>query len=313
VVAVRIFSHLYAGGFIGNAGQMRLGPAGSKDSEAIPLAGDWQYRVEANFGKINPQPPPAPLGNGNPNTPASLFNGMIAPLLPYPIRGAIWYQGESNAGRAHQYGTLFPAMIRDWRRAWGMPAPAGDFAFHFVQLANYMPEQPKPGESAWAELREAQRLTLREPNTGMAVTIDIGDGADIHPTNKQDVGRRLAYSALVSVYGQRLAGSGPVLKSWEPRDGVMRVSFDRVDGGLVTHDGGAVRGFTVAGADRVFHWAWARIEGNTVMVRHPHVANPAAVRYAWADNPACNLCNGAGLPASPFKTDDWPWTTQPKG
>jgi len=223
-----------------------------------------------------------------------------------------------DSDRAHQYCTLFPAMIRDWRRAWGLPAPAkagapgGDFAFHFVQLANYMPEQPKPGESAWAELREAQRLTLREPNTGMAVTLDIGDGADIHPTNKQDVGRRLAYSALVTVYGQPLAGSGPAPRDWESKDGVMRVRFDHTEGGLVTHDHGPVRGFAIAGANRIFHWAWARIEDDTVIVRHPHVPNPVAVRYAWADNPVFNLGNGAGLPATPFKTDDWPWTTQPK-
>ncbi len=318
VVAVRIFSHMYAGGFIGNPTQMCLGLVDSTAGESIPLAGVWQYRVEANFGKINPQPPPIPPGDGNQNTPSNLFNGMIAPLLPYPIRGAIWYQGESNAGRAHQYCTLFPAMIRDWRRAWALPAPAkagapgGDFAFHFVQLANYMPEQPNPGESAWAELREAQRLTLREPNTGMAVTLDIGNGADIHPTNKQDVGRRLAYSALVKVYGQPLAGSGPAPLDWVAKDGVMRVRFGHTEGGLVTHDHGPVRGFAIAGANRIFHWAWARIEEDTVVVRHPQVPNPVAVRYAWADNPVFNLGNGAGLPATPFKTDDWPWTTQPK-
>ena len=304
VIAVRIFSNIYAGGFGGAPKHMFLALGTAK----VPLAGEWQYRVEANFGKVNVNPPPAPVGDGSPHLPAALYNGMIAPLVPYALRGAIWYQGESNAGRAHQYATLFPTMIRDWRKHWG-----SDFPFHFVQLANYMAEKPQPGDSEWAELREAQRLTLCEPNTGMAVAIDIGEANDIHPTNKQDVGRRLAHSVLAQTYGQTIPGSGPTLRDWKVDGPLVRLRFDHAAGGLVTHDGGAVRGFAVAGADRNFFWAWARIEGDTVVLRHPRVPNPVAVRYAWADNPACNLANGAGLPASPFRTDDWPWTTAPAG
>ena len=316
VIAVRIFSNMYAGGFIGQAGQMYLTPVGCGNADGIALAGDWLCRVEANFGKVNAQPPAAPFGDGCANTPAALYNGMIAPLLPYAIRGAIWYQGESNSDRAHEYTTLFPAMIQDWRRAWAMPAsamagaPGGDFPFYFVQLANFGATKPNPSESTWAELREAQRLTLREPNTGMAVTIDVGDGADIHPTNKQDVGRRLAYGALAQVYGQCLPWSGPVLRECAVEEGCLRLSFDHAEGGLVTPDGGPVRGFAIAGATRRFRWASARIEGDSIVIRHPHEPNPVAVRYAWDDNPVCNLFNRAGLPASPFRTDEWTWITR---
>lgn len=254
-----------------------------------------------------PEPPMIwpPQGPDSPGRPASLYNAMIHPLVPYAIRGAIWYQGESNADRAYQYRRLFPAMIKDWRQAWGQ----GDFPFYFVQLANYTArsEQPKATD-AWAELREAQLMTLALPATGMAVIIDIGDANDIHPKNKQDVGVRLALIALAKSYGKEIAYSGPIYSGMEARGSEIVLRFDHADGGLVAKDGPLV-GFAVAGDDQVWAWADARIEGDTVVVNTPNVPTPVAVRYAWQANPACNLYNGAGLPASPFRTDDWPGET----
>jgi sialate O-acetylesterase len=230
---------------------------------------------------------------------------MIAPLLPFAIRGAIWYQGESNAGRAYQYRTLFPTMIRDWRTAWSQP----DFPFYFVQLANWQPVKTEPGESEWAELREAQTMTLRERHTGMAVIIDIGEANDIHPRNKLDVGKRLAAWALAETYHQQVESSGPLYDSFAVKGDTIRIKFKHVDGGLKTADGGSPKGFAIAGADHKFVWAEARIEGDSIVVSSKSVPHPLAVRYAWADNPMSNLYNVAGLPASPFRTDDWPGVT----
>ncbi len=257
-------------------------------------------------GKPAPRRPRAPSDpRRSAHRPASLYNGMIAPLVPYAIRGAIWYQGESNAGRAHQYRTLFPRMILDWRRAWA----SEDLPFHFVQLANFQPVVDAPGESKWAELRDAQLHALRTlPGTGMAVITDIGEARDIHPRNKQDVGRRLALWALARDYGKTLECSGPLCRDHERRGAEIVLRFDHVGKGLVAD--GELRGFAIAGADRKFVWGEARIEGETVVVSHPDVAEPVAVRYAWADNPPCTLRNEAGLPASPFRTDDWPLTTE---
>jgi sialate O-acetylesterase len=229
---------------------------------------------------------------------------MIIPLVPYGIKGAIWYQGESNANRAYQYRKLFAAMIQDWRKLWDM----GDFPFYFVQLANYRQRQADPNESDWAELREAQQMTLSLPNTGMAVIIDVGEADDIHPRDKQTVGRRLALIARARDYGQNVEYSGPVYSSMVIEDGHIRLHFDNVDSGLIAKDG-SLTGFTIAGADQKFHWADAVIEGKTIVVKSDQAIRPVAVRYAWADNPACNLYNGAGLPASPFRTDDWPGIT----
>jgi sialate O-acetylesterase len=235
-----------------------------------------------------------------------MYNGMIAPLQPFAIRGAIWYQGESNAGGAWEYRTLFPAMIRDWRQAWG----EGDFPFYFVQLANFTPAAEQPGESDWAELRDAQFSTLCTlPATGMALAIDIGDAGDIHPKNKQEVGRRLSLWALSQVYGKQVECSGPLYIGAKVEDGRIRVSFDHLGGGLVAQDGPLKR-FAIAGEDRKWVWGDAVIDGETVVVSSPQVAKPMAVRYAWAHNPdGCNLYNKAGLPASPFRTDDWPAVT----
>jgi len=255
-------------------------------------------------GKNPPRRPRTPFGPDHPHSPAGLYNAMIAPLIPYAIQGAIWYQGESNAGRAYQYRELFPTMIQCWRQNWGQ----GDFPFLFVQLANFMAQKPEPADSAWAELREAQLMTLRLPETGMAVIIDIGEANDIHPKNKQDVGKRLALWALANTYGKKIVYSGPLYKSMERKGKNIVLHFDHVDGGLVAK-GGELKGFAIAGKDRKFVWADAKIEGDTVVVSSAEVSRPAAVRYAWADNPVCNLYNEAGLPASPFRTDAWPGVT----
>jgi len=232
---------------------------------------------------------------------------MIAPLVRQTIRGVIWYQGESNAGSAFQYRTLFPAMIRDWRRAWG----EGDFPFDFVELANFMQRRSEPAESDWAELREAQAMTLALPKTGMAVAIDIGEADDIHPRNKRDVGERLARWALADTYGQAVVRSGPLYDSFAVEGSAIRVRFRHADG-LATTDGAPPRGFAIAGPDRKWRWADARLDGATVLVSSPDVPRPAAVRYAWADNPEATLRNGESLPASPFRTDDWPGITSPR-
>jgi len=241
----------------------------------------------------------------NPWRPAGLFNAMLMPLTSYAIRGAIWYQGESNAGRAAQYRKLFPAMIRDWRRAWD----EGDFPFLFVQLANWGIHQT---QSNWPELREAQLKTLSLPKTGMAVTIDIGDGSDIHPRNKQEVGYRLALAAQAIAYGRDAIYSGPLYDSMAVEGEKIRLRFQYIHGGLVAKNssGGRLSGFEVAGDDRQFVSAEARIDGDTVVVRNERVPHPVAVRYAWSMNPQCNLFNRAGLPASPFRTDDW---AEPEG
>jgi len=228
-------------------------------------------------------------------TPAGLYNAMIAPLTRYPIRGAIWYQGESNASRdrAPLYARLFGTMIQDWRRAWGQ----GDFPFLFVQLANF-----KTGPDAkWPELRDAQRQTLGLANTGMAVATDIGNPDDIHPTNKQDVGLRLALAARAITYGEKVAYSGPLFRQATPEGSAMRIWFDHTGSGF-TAKGGALRGFEIAGADGKFVAAEARIDGATVLVSSPSVTAPSHVRYAWSDNPDGNLYNREGLPASPFRS-----------
>jgi sialate O-acetylesterase len=257
-------------------------------------------------GKVAPPPPKLPDDPRSNSWRASgLFNGMVAPLIPYAIRGAIWYQGESNADRAYQYRKLFPAMIQDWRRAWGV----GDFPFLFVQLANFM--QNSAPKTAWAELREAQAMTLSLPKTGMAVAADIGDPNDIHPKNKQEVGRRLALAALAIAYGKDVVYSGPVYESRTVEGKKIRLSFRQVDGGLFGKSS-PLKGFEIAEADQKYVAAEAKIEGSTVVVRSGKTPRPVAVRYAWADNPECSLYNKSGLPAVPFRTDDWPGVTAGK-
>lgn len=304
VIAVRLFDRVGGGGFAAGAGEMKVFPADGLSQMPITLDGEWLYFAE----RALPPHPVASLGRNNPNTPTLLYNAMIAPLTAYTLRGAIWYQGENNVSRAHQYRDLFPTMIRDWRARWGQ----GDFPFYFVQLANFLPVNPEPGESDWAELREAQTLTLREPNTGMAVAIDIGEAGDIHPRNKQDVGHRLAVNALAQTYKQKIEYSGPRHTEMKIVGDEVVLSFAHTTGGLTTKNNEPPKGFAVAGDDHKFVWATARIEGDKVIVRSERVPRPRAVRYAWANNPVCNLYNGAGLPASPFRTDEWRGVTQPK-
>jgi len=240
--------------------------------------------------------------------PSELYNGMIYPLLPYAFKGAIWYQGESNAGRAEQYRTLFPDMIRCWRRDWRQ----GDFPFLLVQLAPFKPIKDQPDESDWAELREAQLLSTKTlPNVGMAVITDVGDPKDIHPTKKQPVGERLALAARALAYGEKLEYSGPTYRSAKIEGNRVILRFDHVGKGLAARDG-ALKGFALCGDDRRFVWADAEIVGDTVQVSSPKVAKPVAARYGWADCPVVNLWNKDGLPASPFRTDDFPMITAPK-
>jgi sialate O-acetylesterase len=270
----------------------------------------WEAAAKAakDAGQKEPAKPQPPVGPGHPHRPCGLYNAMIHPLLPYAIRGAIWYQGESNAGRAYQYRTLFPAMITSWREAWGQD----EFPFLFVQLAPFMKIVDQPGDSAWAELREAQLLTTTNtPNTAMAVITDVGDEADIHPQKKQPVGERLALAARALAYGEKIEHSGPTFDQQKVDGGKIVLSFKHVGDGLEAKDG-ALKGFAIAGSDMVFKNAQAEIQGETVIVSSPEVTQPVAVRYGWANFPLGNLWNKNGLPASPFRTDDFPLTTKPK-
>ena len=242
--------------------------------------------------------------------PANIYNGVLKSHLGYTIRGAIWYQGESNAGRAYQYRDLFPLMISNWRQEWGQ----GDFPFYWVQLADFRAEKTEPADSDWAELREAQTMTMAAlPNTGEAVIIDIGEGKDIHPKNKVDVGRRLARWALANQYNIPVPFHSPQYKSMEKQDGKIVLTFNHVDGGWRPFDVAVPVGFTIAGEDKKFVTATAKIlPDGRVEVSSPAVANPASVRYAWADNPVCNMFSVAGLPLTPFRTDEWPGITADK-
>ncbi len=298
VIAVRVLDTGGGGGIWGKPEAMQA----QTNSQTIALAGEWKF----NVGVTDKELPKNPTSMGSAGQPTVLYNGMIAPLLAYAIKGVIWYQGENNAPRAYQYRTLFPAMIKDWRTKWGI----GDFPFLFVQLANYMPAVDKPGESDWAELREAQLKTLAVPNTGMAVTIDIGEAADIHPKNKLDVGKRLALAARKVAYKEKnVVYAGPVFESMKTAGQTLQLTFTNTGGGLVAK-GGELKGFAVAGADKQFVWAKARIENNKVIVWSDQVPSPVSVRYAWANNPeGCNLYNQEGLPATPFRSDNWPGIT----
>ncbi|MDA8743424.1 sialate O-acetylesterase [Rubripirellula amarantea] len=270
----------------------------------------WNERVakwEAD-GKQGPKPrKPNDQLQGN-HRPGNLYNGVLHPIIGYTIRGTIWYQGESNAGRAYQYRDLFPLMIETWRKDWRQ----GDFSFYWVQLADFMNERTEPSDSAWAELREAQTMTMSKlTNTGEAVIINLGEASDIHPKNKQDVAKRLARWALAKDYGYTdLAYHSPTYASHEVQGDKIVVTFDHVGGGLDTFDVNELRGFTIAGDDKAFVNANAKILGkDKVQVRAESVTNPVSVRYGWADNPITNVQSKEGLPVTPFRTDDWEGVT----
>jgi sialate O-acetylesterase len=299
-VAVRVLDTGGGGGICGAADQLRLVVPvqdGVATEVVIPLNGEWQYQASAPLANLSPVPQPV---GGNPNMVTVLYNGMIAPLLPCAVRGAIWYQGESNAGRAAQYRTLLPTMIGDWRNRF----TSNGFSFMIVQLANFMAVQTTPVEEGWADLREAQALTAKnDPLVGIAIITDIGDAADIHPKNKQDVGKRLALQALAITYGKTaIVPGGPEFAELAIDGANAKVKFTNVGGGLVVRDGD-LRGFAVAGADGKYAWGTATVAGDTVTVTSTEVPQPVSVRYNWANNPIGNLFNAEGLPAAPFRTD----------
>ncbi|MFD1469600.1 sialate O-acetylesterase [Hymenobacter caeli] len=296
VIAVRVVDASGPGGFVGAPADLVLTTA----ARSLALAGAWQYRP----GIAPADVPRPPVPGGAQMAPTALYNGMIAPMQPLAIKGVIWYQGETNAERAEQYRTLFPALIADWRAHWGY-----EFPFLFVQLANFNPALPQPAESDWAELREAQAGALALPRTGMATAIDLGDPADIHPHNKQEVGRRLALAARRVAYADPgVVASGPTYAGMAVAGPAVRLRFDHHGSGLRAPDG-PLRGFAVAGADHKFYWATAQVQGDDVVVSSAEVPAPVAVRYDWATNPDGNLYNREGLPTVPFRTDTWPGVT----
>jgi sialate O-acetylesterase len=298
IIAVRVIDTGGGGGIWGDENQLFY----IAGTEKISLAGLWKYSLG-----IKSDAPPQ-VGTGPNAFPTLLYNGMIHPIKSFTTRGVIWYQGESNASRAYQYRSIFPLLIKDWRKQFNNPG----LPFFFVQLANFMQPDRTPSDSQWAELREAQTMTLNLPNTGMAVAIDIGEADDIHPRNKQDVGKRLALAALKVSYGKDIVHSGPLYESMTIEGNKIRLNFAETGSGLMINDKyGYLKGFAIAGEDRVFHWAKATFDGDQVIVSNDAVTHPVAVRYAWGNNPDdANLYNIEGLPASPFRTDNWPGITK---
>jgi len=305
VLAVRVMDNQGGGGIYGTAGQMKI-YAKDDSTMTVSTAGSWKYLPVAEYrggtfylfdlASRNYYERPKLTVDLGPYTPTTLYNAMINPLVPYTIRGAIWYQGEANTGNPEQYTYLFPAMIRDWREVWGL----GEFPFYFVQIA---PFDYGTGTRSQA-LREAQMKTLDVPHTGMAVTLDIGDPGNIHPANKQDVGRRLALWALAKTYGREMVCSGPIYRSMDVAGNRIVLSFDYADDGL-TALGKPLDHFQIAGKDRVFRDANAQLKGNTVVVSSPAVSEPVAVRYCWDNTSEASLFNKTSLPASSFRTDNW--------
>jgi sialate O-acetylesterase len=308
VVAVRIFTQTEKGPLFGG------GPNLVRASFPVSVEPEWQAKIEAQLPPAPPQAawmrPPTPNVPMMTRLPSLMFDGTLSPIIGYGLKGAAWYQGEANGDRGESYGLLLRALIADWRGRWKQ----GDFPFYIVQLANISPPANDPnGKSGLAGVREGQLQTWQKiPQTGLAVTIDVGDANNIHYHNKKEVGHRLALIALAQTYGQKMEFSGPVIDSMVVEGSAIRLKFTHLGGGLVAR-GGPLQQFAIAGADQTFVWADAVIDGDTVIVSSKDVAAPVAVRYAWADNPAgCNLYNQAGLPASPFRTDDWAVSTARK-
>ena len=322
VIAIRNVDDHGNGGLYGKAELLYLqGP----DGRRIPLDKEWKVTLSVSFAGM-----PRSAAR-EPNLATVLYNAMLRPLAPYAIKGALWYQGESNVDKAYRYRDLMGAMVLDWRRLWGH-----EFPFYITQLAGFKPVQRIAGDSDWAELREAQDLAARTvEKVGMACMIDLGEADDIHPVHKQEVGERLAALALARDYGRKVVSNGPRFVSYTLGEGFVRVRFSDAAGGLQVRpsgdyaalrygaagldcelvrkaESGTLCGFQIAGADRLWHWADAAIEGEEVVVSSPAVPHPIAVRYAWGANPVCNLFNAADLPAQPFRTDDWPGVTYAK-
>ena len=292
VIAVRVEDTGGGGGIYGDSADMKL----TSGNDVMALSGRWSFKVEKIAG--------GSVSIGPNSYPTLLFNAMVNPLIPFAMEGVIWYQGESNAGRAYQYSKAFPLMINDWRSRWN----EGDFPFYFVQLASFNAANgDSKNGSSWAELRESQTKTLSLPNTGMAVTTDIGNPTNIHPKDKQDVGKRLAAIAFHNVYGENNVYSGPMYQSMKINGNKITISFTHTGSGLMVKDKyGYLTGFEIAGANKKFHYAKAYMDGRDVVVYSDDVPDPVAVRYGWADDAGeANLFNKEGFPASPFRTDEW--------
>ncbi|WP_372745213.1 sialate O-acetylesterase [Lutibacter sp.] len=292
VISIRVMDNSSSGGIYGDAAEFKL----TIGEKVIPLSGDWKYRVESIYDGVNFN-----------DYPSLCYNAMINPLIPFAFQGVIWYQGESNVTRAFEYQKTFPLLIKDWREKWGR----GTFPFYYVQLATFISDGDSNTGSGWAELREAQTKTLQVPNTGMVVTTDVGNPNDIHPTNKQTVGERLASIALNTIYKKPMICSGPMYNSMEIIKNKISIQFNNVAGGLVAGNlESTISGFEIAGNDQKFYPAKAYIKNNKVIVFSEHVKKPIAARFGWnGDASASNLFNKEGFPAVPFRTDDWAMST----
>ena len=301
VITIRVLKIKPDGGFMSKPEDLHL-VLGDKSN--VPLAGAWRGQIS-----VDARPPqPLPIGYQNwPVMPSVLYEGVLKPVAPLSITGALWYQGEENSPRGYEYRKVLPAMIADWRNLFGQ----GNFPFYIVSLPEFKPRSATPVDGdEWAETRESQAITAATvPNSCLAVTIDTGDPDNIHTKDKLPVGQRLAYCALAKYYGKHVVYEGPTLTSFERLPASIRLHFAHTDGGLVAK-GDKLQEFTIAGEDHKWYWADARIDGDTIVVSSPSVPNPKEVRYAWQSNPAANLFNGAGLPAAPFRTDTWPGITQ---
>jgi len=300
IIAIRVFKTKPQGGFLAKPDVLRLMLG---DRTSVPLAGKWKAQLS-----VDARPPhPMPIGFENwPVMPTVLYRGMLEPIAPLSITGALWYQGAQNSDRGYQYRKILPATIKDWRKLFQQ----GDFPFYIVELPRFAPHNTTPTDDGWADIRESQALAAANvPNSCLAVTIDTGDAENLHPRDKEPVGDRLAFCALAKHYHKHVVYSGPTLASVKRKPGLIGLHFKHTDGGLVVK-GDKLGEFSIAGDDHKWYWADARIKGNTIIVSSPSVPNPKEVRYAWQSNPSATLFNGAGLPAAPFRTDTWPLVTQ---